>query len=50
MSNKMFNCAACGEDYDRESTVSECRMCHRSYCDQCIDENGICVPCKESKS
>jgi hypothetical protein len=40
-----FTCAACGSQYDREAAVAECRMCHRSYCDQCIDEQGVCTPC-----
>lgn len=42
-----FACAACGEDFGRETAVSECRVCHRSYCEECVDEQGICVPCGE---
>jgi hypothetical protein len=42
-----FTCAACGEDYARETAVAECRVCHRSHCDECINEKGICVPCEE---
>jgi len=42
-----FVCAACGAEYDRETAVAECRMCHRSYCEECLDEKGFCVPCKE---
>ncbi len=34
-------------DYDRESAVKECRICHRTHCDQCLDEEGLCVPCRE---
>ena len=44
-----FTCAACGEDYARETAVVECRVCHRSYCNECISEQGICVPCEEKK-
>ncbi|HIJ68262.1 MAG TPA: hypothetical protein HPP81_09505 [Deltaproteobacteria bacterium] len=44
---EQFACAACGEDYARETAVHECRMCHRAYCEECIDKQGICVPCKE---
>ena len=42
-----FSCAACGGDYGRETAVAECRMCHRNFCDECIDDRGLCVPCKE---
>lgn len=41
-----FACAACGEEYDRESAVSECRICHRTFCDACVDEHNLCVPCE----
>ncbi len=44
---EQFACAACGVDYARETAVQECRMCHRAYCEECIDKQGICVPCKE---
>jgi hypothetical protein len=46
-SKEQFSCAACGAEFARETAVPECRMCHRSYCEQCIDNEGICVPCKE---
>jgi hypothetical protein len=46
-SKEQFACAACGVDYARETAVPECRMCHRAYCEECIDEQGICVSCKE---
>ena len=42
---EQFVCAACGAEFDRETAVAECRMCHRSYCDQCLNEKGFCVPC-----
>ncbi len=44
---EQFACAACGEDFARETVVQECRMCHRAYCEECIDDQGMCVPCKE---
>ncbi len=46
-SKEQFTCAACGAEYARETAVPECMMCHRSYCKKCIDDEGICVPCKE---
>jgi uncharacterized protein YbcC (UPF0753/DUF2309 family) len=48
-SKEEFTCAACGADYARETAVHECRICHRTYCEECIDERGICVPCKEKQ-
>lgn len=47
MKEELFECSACGPDYDRESAVKECRICHRAYCDQCLNEEGLCVPCRE---
>ena len=47
-SKEKFSCASCGSDFDRETAVQECRMCHRSFCQECIDEQGTCVPCVES--
>jgi hypothetical protein len=43
-----FACAACGADFGRETAVAECRICHRAYCEQCLDAKGFCVPCGES--
>lgn len=42
-----FDCMACGYDFERESNMQECRKCHDTYCDQCIDSKGACVPCWE---
>lgn len=42
---KTFSCAACGEDYRHASAVPECRICHRSFCEECINSEGICVSC-----
>ncbi|GKT10692.1 hypothetical protein [Desulforhabdus sp. TSK] len=47
MAQEDFSCSACGEDFDRETAVAECRMCHRSFCEECIDERGYCVPCRK---
>ncbi len=45
---EQFACAACGEEFARETAVSECRVCHRSYCEECLDDQGLCVPCKKA--
>lgn len=47
MKKDQFECKACGLDFDRETAVNECRRCHRNYCDACLDDNGLCVPCGE---
>jgi len=46
-SHEPFVCAACGEDYGRETAVAECRICHRRFCDECLDQYGFCIPCAE---
>ncbi len=45
----VFSCAACGEDYSRATAVSECRICHRSFCEECINNEGVCVPCETAQ-
>jgi hypothetical protein len=52
MAEEQFACAACGEEYEgdiRVTGVQECRICFRTHCPECIDENGICVPCSETE-
>ena len=44
MFDKKFDCCVCGYDLD-ESSKQECQKCHDSYCDQCVDSDGNCVPC-----
>jgi hypothetical protein len=45
-----FACAACGIDFERESSVVECRMCHRSHCEECLNEQKLCVPCSQGEA
>ena len=47
MKEEKFVCPACGNEKegDYRTTVNECRQCRRMHCDECIDENGLCVPC-----
>lgn len=49
MAEEKFSCVACGEDYEHETGVQECKMCHRLYCQECISDEGICVPCDEEE-
>lgn len=50
MEKEQFECAACGEVLEHAISVSECRICNRTYCKECINEEGLCVPCEETKS
>ena len=49
-----FECSACGNEYEGEVVSrgsSDCRVCFRIGCDECLDERGNCVPCeKESQT
>jgi len=45
--DQQFVCAACGGDFDRETAVVDCRVCHRQYCRECLDDQGLCTPCSE---
>jgi len=46
---EVFVCPSCGKEYDRETAVHECRVCHRAHCDQCVNEDNVCVPCDEKE-
>ena len=50
MTDPQFVCAACDADYEgeTENVMTECRVCHRLHCDECVDEFGHCVECVES--
>lgn len=43
-----FVCAACNKDYegDTNHVMTECNLCGRIHCDECVDEHGHCVECK----
>ena len=42
-----FVCAACDKDYegDTSNVMTECNLCGRIHCDECVDEHGHCVEC-----
>lgn len=46
-----FVCAACGNDYegDTSKVMTECRVCRRLHCSDCVDEYGQCVQCAGEK-
>ena len=50
--NIQFVCEACGNDYegDTSKVMTECRVCRRLHCSNCVDEYGRCIKCvKESR-
>ena len=50
MTDPQFVCAACDESYegDTKTVMTECRVCNRLHCSDCVDEFGRCVECKET--
>jgi hypothetical protein len=50
MAEERFYCTSCGQEYEGDVTThpaSACRVCFRIHCDECLDEDGNCVPCVE---
>ena len=47
-----FVCTACDASYegDTSTVMTECKVCHRLHCSDCVDEYGRCVECKETES
>jgi hypothetical protein len=51
MDDVQFVCAACEKNYEGDKNVmTECRVCHRIHCSDCVDENGRCVECADKES
>ena len=52
MEDVEFVCAACKKGYegDTENVMTECRLCHRIHCKDCVDEFGLCIECADKKS
>jgi hypothetical protein len=46
-----FVCAACDKDYqgDTSNVMTECRVCHRIHCGDCVDEFGRCIECSKAE-
>jgi len=44
-----FVCTACDKDYegDPPKVATQCRVCRRLHCHDCVDEYGRCVKCAE---
>ena len=42
---EMFSCSTCGEEDFESGMSAACSACRESECQECLDENAICVPC-----
>ena len=47
-----FVCNVCEEHFegDTSGVMTECRVCKRIHCKDCVDEFGRCVECTETPS
>ncbi len=47
-----FECTACHKDVKSNcgEVMTECRLCGRLHCSDCVDEYGRCVECAGKKS
>ena len=45
-----FVCSACGIDSDKEhdNVMTACRRCGKLHCNDCVDEFGRCITCRET--
>ena len=46
MEDVQFVCSACEKTYEGDQdAMTECRVCKRIHCKDCVDEFGRCVEC-----
>jgi len=51
MTDPLFVCSVCGKEQKSEGeTMTECRVCGRLHCGDCVDEFGRCVECAKEES
>ena len=52
MDDVQFVCGACDKSYegDTKDVMTECRVCKRLHCTDCVDEFGQCVECAGDKA
>jgi hypothetical protein len=51
MADPVFVCTVCEKEYQgaAENVMTECRVCHRIHCKDCVDEFGQCVECQKAE-
>ena len=42
----MFECSSCSQEDMEGGMSAACSACRESECLECLDEQGICSPCK----
>ena len=49
MSDPEFVCAACDKSHQSHAgdVMTECRVCARLHCSECVDEFGRCIECSK---
>ena len=49
MSDPEFVCSACdtGHESHEGDVMTECRVCNRIHCSECVDEYGRCIECSK---
>lgn len=49
MSDPEFVCAACDKGHESHAgdVMTECRVCKRLHCGECVDEYGNCIECSK---
>jgi hypothetical protein len=48
MSDPEFVCTACDTSHEsHEGVMTECRVCNRLHCTECVDEYGRCIECSK---
>jgi hypothetical protein len=52
MDEVQFFCPACEKEYsgDTSELITECRVCKRIHCSDCVDEYGRCVECAKKEA
>ena len=50
MSDPEFVCSACdtGHESHEGDVMTECRVCNRIHCSECVDEFGRCIECTKN--
>ncbi len=47
-----FSCTACHivADENTKPTMTACNLCGRIHCQDCVDEHGRCVECRDKEA
>jgi len=45
LKGKCYRCTACGEHYVGSLALKTCEACRTVECHDCVNREGVCVPC-----